>query len=74
MSPEPVTSTEIESSLLSRRMETCAFELVTPATVLRVRPRQSKDIDSTVSKVMPEGREIVRVSLPPSPSRSIVTS
>ena len=55
ISPEPVTSTEIESSLLSKRIETWAFGVVTPLTVLIVRPRQSKEIDSTVSKEMPEG-------------------
>src|SRR6185503_12725880 len=73
MSPEPVTSMETLSTPYFSVIETCAFDLVDVPTVFQVRPRQSKAIVSTVTNSIPEGRLIVRVSISPSPSRSMFT-
>src|SRR5215217_123720 len=74
-SPEPVTSTSTASSkLFFSVIETWVLDLVIEPTVFQVRPRQSKPIVSTVLNVIPSGNGMVLVSMPPSPSRSIVTS
>ena len=73
MSPDPVMSIETASTPFFNVIETCALGIVFSPTVFQVRPRQSKPIVSTVSNSTPDGRSIVRVSMPPSPSRSIVT-
>ena len=72
-SPEPVTSTETVPVLFFNLIETWALDVVSPLTVFHVRPRQSKAIVSTVSKVTSSGSGMVLVSMSPSPSRSIVT-
>ena len=73
MSPDPVMSIETASTPFFNVIETCALGIVFSPTVFQVRPRQSKPIVSTVSNSTPDGRLMVRVSMPPSPSRSIVT-
>jgi len=59
MSPEPVTSTETESLLFFNLIETCALGVVTPSTVFHVRPRQSKEMVSIVSKLTSLGSGIL---------------
>jgi hypothetical protein len=72
-SPEPVTSTETDPVLFVSLIDTWALDVVRAPTVFHVRPRQSKAIVSTVSKVTPSGSGTILVSMSPSPSRSIVT-